>query len=606
MLLATQFADKGDWTVEQQFVLQMGSSYLLAHGIGTPLAKDAVTTFEIEEEGDYNLLVRTKNWTAFWSEGKTPGIFAVKVDGVADEAEFGLGCAGATRAERAAWYWQKGGKYHFTKGKHEVALHDLTGLDGRCDAIIFTKSEETPDNSLETYKALRAEIMCEAKPEDKGHYDFVVVGGGISGMCAALAAARLGSKVALIQDRYVLGGNNSSEVRVGLGGQINIDPYPALGYLLNEIGPDRIGNARGAHHYQDDKKMRVILAEKNITLFMGYTVTDVEKEGDKICRVTAVEATAQNRISISGDYFSDCTGDAHLAAMAGAECRMGREAKSEFDERLAPEEADGFTMGVSIEWYCEDWNTPCSFPDSLDWGLELDEYTVEPVHRANWYWEVGMRDDQIADAEKIRDYGMYVAYSTFSYCKNRLAKKEDWECTHLTWVSHVSGKRESRRVVGDYILREQDLTRPIIHEDSTCTTTWRIDQHYPDPRNAHKYPNEEWMSIGVLTPIDFYPLPYRCFYSKDISNMFMAGRNISVTHIALGSTRVMRTCGLIGEVVGMAASICAKRKVTPRDIYTTYFEDLKALMRKGTGRTDVPYTQFYHQVDRTGHQAEDR
>ncbi|MBE6174580.1 MAG: FAD-dependent oxidoreductase [Rikenellaceae bacterium] len=606
MLLATQFADKGDWTVEQQFVLQMGSSYLLAHGIGTPLAKDAVTTFEIEEEGDYNLLVRTKNWTAFWSEGKTPGIFAIKVDGVADEAEFGLGCAGATRAERAAWYWQKGGKYHFTKGKHEVALHDLTGLDGRCDAIIFTKSEETPDNSLETYKALRAEIMCEAKPEDKGHYDFVVVGGGISGMCAALAAARLGSKVALIQDRYVLGGNNSSEVRVGLGGQINIDPYPALGYLLNEIGPDRIGNARGAHHYQDDKKMRVILAEKNITLFMGYTVTDVEKEGDKICRVTAVEATAQNRISISGDYFSDCTGDAHLAAMAGAECRMGREAKSEFDERLAPEEADGFTMGVSIEWYCEDWNTPCSFPDSLDWGLELDEYTVEPVHRANWYWEVGMRDDQIADAEKIRDYGMYVAYSTFSYCKNRLAKKEDWECTHLTWVSHVSGKRESRRVVGDYILREQDLTRPIIHEDSTCTTTWRIDQHYPDPRNAHKYPNEEWMSIGVLTPIDFYPLPYRCFYSKDISNMFMAGRNISVTHIALGSTRVMRTCGLIGEVVGMAASICAKRKVTPRDIYTTYFEDLKALMRKGTGRTDVPYTQFYHQVDRTGHQAEDR
>ena len=606
MLLATQFADKGDWTVEQQFVLQMGSSYLLAHGIGTPLAKDAVTTFEIEEEGDYNLLVRTKNWTAFWSEGKTPGIFAIKVDGVADEAEFGLGCAGATRAERAAWYWQKGGKYHFTKGKHEVALHDLTGLDGRCDAIIFTKSEETPDNSLETYKALRAEIMCEAKPEDKGHYDFVVVGGGISGMCAALAAARLGSKVALIQDRYVLGGNNSSEVRVGLGGQINIDPYPALGYLLNEIGPDRIGNARGAHHYQDDKKMCVILAEKNITLFMGYTVTEVEKEGDKIVKVTAVEATAQNRISISGDYFSDCTGDAHLAAMAGAECRMGREAKSEFDERLAPEEADGFTMGVSIEWYCEDWNTPCSFPDSLDWGLELDEYTVEPVHRANWYWEVGMRDDQIADAEKIRDYGMYVAYSTFSYCKNRLAKKEDWECTHLTWVSHVSGKRESRRVVGDYILREQDLTRPIIHEDSTCTTTWRIDQHYPDPRNAHKYPNEEWMSIGVLTPIDFYPLPYRCFYSKDISNMFMAGRNISVTHIALGSTRVMRTCGLIGEVVGMAASICAKRKVTPRDIYTTYFEDLKALMRKGTGRTDVPYTQFYHQVDRTGHQAEDR
>jgi hypothetical protein len=487
-----------------------------------------------------------------------------------------------------------------------LALHDLTGFDGRCDAVILTTEEYTPSESLEEYFELREALLGTPVVEDKGSYDFVVVGGGISGICAALAASRLGLKVALIQDRYVLGGNNSSEVRVGLGGQINIDPYPSLGYLLNEIGPDRIGNARGAHHYQDDKKMKVVLAEKNISLFMGYTVIEVEKDGDKIASVVAQEATAQNRIKISGKYFSDCTGDAHLGYMAGAECRMGREARAEFDERLAPEKADDMTMGVSIEWYCEDWNTPCDFPDSLDWGLRLDEYTVEPVHRANWYWEVGMMDDQVADAEKIRDYGMYVAYSTFSYCKNRYSKKEDWTCTHLTWVSHVSGKRESRRIMGDYILREQDLTRPIRHEDETCTTTWRIDQHYPMEKNSKDYPNQEWLSYGVLTPIDFYALPYRCFYSKDISNMFMAGRNISVTHIALGSTRVMRTCGLIGEVVGMAAAVCARRDAYPRDVYTTYFEDLKELMRKGTGRTDVPYTQFYHQVDRTGHQAEDR
>jgi hypothetical protein len=428
----------------------------------------------------------------------------------------------------------------------------------------------------------------------------------MSGICAALAAARLGSKVALVQDRYILGGNNSSEVRVGLGGQINMAPYPSLGYLLNEIGPDRIGNARGAHHYQDWKKMDVVKAEPNISLFLGYTVTDAVMEDGKIRSVTASEATRPDRIVLSGHTFADCTGDAHLAVLAGAETRMGREARSEYGESLAPEKADDYTMGVSIEWYCEDWNTPCSFPDSLDWGLHLDEETVEPVHRANWYWEVGMNDDQVADAEKIRDYGMYVAYSTFSYCKNRLAKKEDWECTHLVWVSHVSGKRESRRIIGDLVLREQDLTRPIPYEDGTCTTTWRIDQHYPDPRNAGKYPGAEWMSIGKLVPIDPYALPYRCFYSKDVANLFMAGRDISVTHIALGSVRVMRTCAMMGEVVGMAASICSKRCVLPRDIYTTYFEDLKALMRKGTGRTDVPYTQFYHQVDRTGHQAEDR
>ena len=598
MVLATTFADKGDWTVEQQFVLQMGSSYLLAHGIGTPLAKDAVTTVNVPADGNYNILVRTKNWTKHWSDGPTPGIFEVHIDGQSDGVTYGT--------DSVNWYWQRGGKVALTAGEHTIALHDLTGFDGRCDAVILTTEDYTPTESLEEYFALREALLGKRVVEDKGSYDFVVVGGGISGICAALAASRLGLKVALIQDRYVLGGNNSSEVRVGLGGQINIDPYPSLGYLLNEIGPDRIGNARGAHHYQDEKKMNVVLAEKNISLFMGYTVIEVEKDGDCITSVVAQEATAQNHIKISGNYFSDCTGDAHLGFMAGAECRMGREARDEFNERLAPEKADDMTMGVSIEWYCEDWNTPCTFPDSLDWGLRLDEYTVEPVHRANWYWEVGMMDDQVADAEKIRDYGMYVAYSTFSYCKNRYSKKEDWTCTHLTWVSHVSGKRESRRIMGDYILREQDLTRPIRHQDETCTTTWRIDQHYPMEKNSKDYPNQEWLSYGVLTPIDFYALPYRCFYSKDISNMFMAGRNISVTHIALGSTRVMRTCGLIGEVVGMAAAVCARRQAMPRDVYTTYFEDLKELMRKGTGRTDVPYTQFYHQVDRTGHQAEDR
>lgn len=623
MALATRFNDKGDWTLEQQFVLQMGSSYLMAHGLGTPLAKDAKTEINIPEDGDYRLWVRTKNWTAFWSEGKTPGIFQVLIDGKADPSEFGIGkmpldvkagidfpddidTSREARAERAQWYWQKGETYHLTKGSHSIALHDLIGLDGRCDAIILTSTDEVPGDSLEDYRALREALLGPGKPEDKGNYDLVVIGAGMSGLCAAIAAARLGLKVALVQDRYILGGNNSSEVRVGLGGQINMPPYPSLGYILNEIGPDRIGNARGAHHYQDWKKWDVIAAEPNISLFAGYTVVNAEMKDGKIVAVTAVEATNQNLIRISGNLFSDCTGDANLAVMAGAATMMGREARSEFGETLAPEKADDFTMGVSIEWYCEDWNTPCSFPDSVDWGLKLDEDTVEPVHRANWYWEVGMRDDQIADAEKIRDYGMYVAYSTFSYCKNRLAKKEDWECTHLTWVSHVSGKRESRRIVGDLILREQDLTRPIPYEDGTCTTTWRIDQHYPMEKNSADYPGEEWMSYGKLMPIDPYAIPYRCLYSRDVPNLFMAGRDISVTHVALGSVRVMRTCAMMGEVVGMAAAVCCRRGAMPRDVYTTWFQDLVELMKKGTGRTDVPYTQFYHQVDRTGHQAEDR
>ncbi len=621
LVLASRFENLGDWAVDQQFVLQMGSSYLLAHGIGEPLEKDATTTFEIPKDGKYRLWVRTKNWTAFWSEGKTPGIFQVKLDGEADAAEFGIGWCPTdvkkginkaevettpeARAERAKWYWQKGGVYDLKAGKHELALHDLTGFDGRCDAIILTTTDEVPGDSLEDYKALR-EIFTLEKAVDKGDFEFVIVGAGMSGLCAAIAAARNGVKVALIQDRYILGGNNSSEIRIGLGGQINMAPYPSLGYIVNEIGPEKIGNARGAHQYQDWKKWDVIAAEKNITLFTGYTVDKVEMDGKKIVAVEAVEAKKQDRIRVSGRLFSDCTGDATLAVFAGARTMMGREAKSEFGETMAPDVADGYTMGGSIEWYCEDRNEPSAFPDSLDWGLELDERTVEPVHRANWYWEVGMNDDQIADAEKIRDYGMYVAYSTFSYCKNRLAKKEDWECTKLTWVSRVLGKRESRRIVGDYILTEQDLTRPIRHEDETFTTTWRIDQHFPDSRKADKYPGAEWMASAINTPIDPYAVPYRCLYSADIENMFMAGRDISVTHVALGTVRVMRTCAMMGEVVGLAASVCTKKKLLPRDIYKTNFQDLVELMKKGAGRTDVPYTQFYLRIDLTGRQEENK
>ena len=258
MALATTFADRGDWTVEQQFVLQMGSSYLLAHGIGTPLQRDAVTTVEVPADGEYNLLVRTKNWTKHWSDGPTPGIFQVLVDGVADAATFGT--------DKVDWYWQRGGKIALKKGKHTLALHDLTGFDGRCDAVVLTTSDEMPGDSLDEYRALRARLLGPETPVDKGEFDFVVVGGGISGICAALAAARLGCKVALVQDRYVLGGNNSSEVRVGLGGQINVDPYPSLGYLLNEIGPDRIADAVAA---------RAVYGSPCIVIALG-TTTNIE------------------------------------------------------------------------------------------------------------------------------------------------------------------------------------------------------------------------------------------------------------------------------------------------------------------------------------------
>ena len=364
MALATTFADRGDWTVEQQFVLQMGSSYLLAHGIGTPLQRDAVTTVEVPADGEYNLLVRTKNWTKHWSDGPTPGIFQVLVDGVADAATFGT--------DKVDWYWQRGGKIALKKGKHTLALHDLTGFDGRCDAVVLTTSDEMPGDSLDEYRALRARLLGPETPVDKGEFDFVVVGGGISGICAALAAARLGCKVALVQDRYVLG-----------------------------------------------------------------------------------------------------------------------------------------------------------------------------------------------------------------------------------------GKRESRRLLGEFVLREQDLMNFTIYPDGTASTSWYIDQHYPDPENSKLFPGREYLSCGHLTPLSFYPIPYRCFYSKDVDNLFMAGRNISVSHVALGTVRVMRTTAMMGEVVGMAASICSKHGALPHDVYDTRFEELRELMQRGAGRTDVPYLQVYTLIDTTAARSEE-
>jgi hypothetical protein len=251
LLLASQFEQYGGWVLDQQFFDLMGSTYLLAHGLGEPVA-DAMTACQVAESARYNIFVRTRNWTRYWSDAQTPGVFEVFVDGQS---------VGIFGNEESEWHWQRGLSIELATGKHTVTVRDLTGFDGRFDAVLITQADSAPQSDLQSYKELRKQLLgLPTAPKSAGSFDFVVVGGGISGICAALAASRLGLKVALIQDRYVLGGNNSSEVRVGLGGQINIDPYPSLGYLLNEIGPDRIGNARGAHHYQDDKKLKVVLA----------------------------------------------------------------------------------------------------------------------------------------------------------------------------------------------------------------------------------------------------------------------------------------------------------------------------------------------------------
>jgi hypothetical protein len=585
---AESFLNKGGWVVDQQFMDLMGSPYLMAHGLGTPVTV-ASTNVTFPETGAYYVYVRTFNWTSPWKDADGPGKFKLSVNG--KELSAVLGNQGNT------WMWQEAGKVTIKDKEANIGLHDLTGFNGRCDAIYFTteKGSFPPSsvNDLEEFR--RAALHLPDTPPSAGQFDLVVIGGGIAGMSAAISAARLGCKVALINDRPVLGGNNSSEIRVHLGARIEVGPYKELGNLLKEFGPLKGGNAQPADYYEDDKKEAAIANEKNITLFSNYRAMGVEKEGQRIKAVIVRHIESGEELSFNAPLFSDCTGDGTVGYMAGADYRMGRESREEFGESTAPEIADKMTMGSSVQWYSVDTGKSRSSFPYFNYGVTFNDTSCEKVMMGEWTWENGMNYDQIIDFERIRDYGLLVVFSNWSYLKNRLKENGQFKNRKLDWVAYIAGKRESRRLMGDYILKEDDLTRYVVHEDGTAATTWTIDLHYPDPKNTANFPGNEFKSIAVHKPIHPYPIPYRCLYSRNIDNLFMAGRNISVTHVALGTVRIMRTTGMMGEVVGMAASLCKQYGTNPRGVYHYHLEKLKELMKEGTGKKGLPNNQTYNE-----------
>ena len=286
---------------------------------------------------------------------------------------------------------------------------------------------------------------------------------------------------------------------------------------------------------------------------------------------------------LEAPLFADCTGDATIGVLAGADWRMGREGRDEFGESLAPEKADKLTMGASVQWYSVDTGHRTSFPE-FDYGVEFNEDNCEKVTMGEWTWETGMNYDQIADAERVRDYGMMVIYSNWSFLKNHKKDNAKWQDRDLEWVAYIAGKRESRRLMGDYILKQDDIDKDVFHEDASFTTTWSIDLHFPDKDNSAKFPGAEFKAATVHNWIHPYAVPYRCLYSRNVDNLLMAGRNISTTHVGLGTTRVMRTTGMMGEVVGMAAGICTEYGCSPRDVYQDHLDELKTLMKKGLGK----------------------
>ena len=577
---AESFAETGGWVNDSQSMEELHSAYLMAHGLGIPVA-DAETSFTVEKAGNYSVYALTRDWTKVFGMTESAGRFTLRIDGCELPEILGIG--------KADWGFEKAGTLALSEGIHTLALHDLTGLNGRVDALYLTDEGDIPSDLQPDIDRMRRELNWKTV-EDGASYELIVAGGGVAGICLALSASRLGVKTLLIHDRPMLGGCNSSEVRVCMGGQINVGPYPRLGDVVKQIEPV-MGSPRlfDAAYYEDDrKKFAFELTEcgPNCTLALSERVTETETSDGKITAVVTTNVKTGKKKRYTAGLFADCTGDATLARAAGCELMYGREARSVFGEDLAPEEPEQIVMGHSLRWYSHEEEQESGFPD-IDWKMGLDDSTCLNVYDGDWEQETGFRRDMIHETEYIRDYGLRAILSNWTYQKNHYKDKEKFAKSKLTWISPMGGKRESCRVVGEYILTQNDMAKHIEYEDASACATWTFDLHFPEPDNDAAF-DEPFRSFAYHLGLGYpYPMPYRITVAKDAKNLFLGGRIVSCSHVAFSSLRVMRTLGALGEVAGIAASICKEYACSPMEVYTEHLEELKARMTKGVPVPDA-------------------
>ena len=595
-LEAEQFGDLGGWDLDQQSMDQMGSPYLLAHGLGVPV-RDAATTISFPAAGTYHLWARTRDWVAPWKVAGAPGRFQVLVDGKPAAATFGT--------EGEEWHWQDGGRVEVGAAA-KVALHDLTGFEGRCDALVFSSDPDfRPPEDKPALAAFRLGALgLPAEPEDGGEFDLVVVGGGIAGCCAAVSAARNGLTVALVQDRPVLGGNGSSEVRVWPEGKTCFEPYPRIGSIVRELVPDKsggAGNAKGAAYFADDRKLRLVRAEPRITLLLGQRVNGAQVREGRIESVVAQDIRSARRLRLRGRLFADCTGDAAVGFLAGADFDVAKERhmgasnlwnlmdQSSTQQVIACECKDRDALALAVKA----GQVAAPFP-RCPWAIDLSDkpfpgrkgakgqWGGDPLgNLGGWFWESGFDRDQVDDIERIRDLNLRAMYGAWDALKNVDGLYPNHR---IQWAAYIAGKRESRRLLGDVVLSGQDFRKMAPFPDGCFPCTWHIDLHLPDQKYDDGHDGNEFISRCTDGKEYVYKgpywAPYRALYSRNIANLFMAGRDISVDREALGAVRVMRTAGMMGEVVGKAASICVKCGTTPRGVYEKHLDRLKELMRQ--------------------------
>ena len=522
-----QSFEAGGWGLDAQFMDVMGSPYLIAHGLGVRVL-DAKARVAFPKAGEYRVWVRTRNW----ADGN-PGRFRVLVDGKPLAKEFGAG--------PRTWSWEDGGVVQISGTEATITLEDLTGFDGRCAGIVFdsdVKGGKAPDGALKINEADVAETVKA---------DFVVVGGGMPGTCAAVAAARRGIKVALVQDRPVLGGNASGEIRVYCAGEAKHDLIRELrGYFMN-----RDVNIP----FCDARRMRIVQDEKNIEVRLLTRAFGVEKKSDgTIAAVKALDLKSNRVIRFEAPLFCDATGDGWVGYWAGADWRMGREAKDEYNESRAPDKPDGDTLGASVMWTSADANA--AVPFSAPWAEKHAQGIV--AVNGEWNWEYGIHRDMIAEAEEIRDRMLLAIYGSFSLAKKRQANANKV----LNFCPYLLGKRESRRIMGDWVYSQKDVTSTTPFEDAIATGSWAIDLHYDNCKKG-----VDFLTTCKGNTYGRYWIPYRCIYSRNVGNLFVVGRCFSCTHVGLGGPRVINTLSQLGVAAGEAAAMCKELGETPRGIY---------------------------------------
>ena len=409
-------------------------------------------------------------------------------------------------------------------------------------------------------------------------FDFVVVGGGMSGVCAAIAAARHGAKTALIQARPMLGGNASSEIRMHICGADCHMTRPnarETGILEEILLENKRRNPTDNYAIFDSLLWEKAAFCPNLSLYLNTCVDGVEVKDSCIQSITAYQQTTEKHFLFQAPLFADATGDGSVGAWAGAEYTVGREARDTYGESYAPEKADHCTMGNSLMFKARDTGAPVKFIKPK-WANTYTEHDLRHrIHSdiTSGYWWIelgGGKYHTIADAEVLRDELLKAVYGVWDHIKN--GGEHGAENYDLEWVGILPGKRESRRILGDYVLKQQDCEDGRRFSDAVAYGGWPMDVH-----TVEGFLNDsDEPTVWIQLP-DVYTIPYRCYFSRNISNLFLCGRNISASHMAFASARVMGTCAVGGQAVGTAAAIAVREKIKPRDV-SRYMKELQQML----------------------------